>query len=145
MQVDFNTQDLGERLAAHGFDPQARTIVLWSGVTPYLEAEGVESSLRWFKAGTGSGSAICFDYVWKEMVDGDDSFHGAAQLRRRVAASGEPFKFGIPRGAAAEYVGRFGLVLEEDLGPQDAQERLLHGAGEPYGFGGMALVRNPGP
>ena len=142
VRVDFNTQDLGERLAAHGFDPAARSIVLWSGVTPYLEPEGVESTLRWFAAGTGPGSAICFDYLWKEMVDGDDSFYGAAQLRRRVAAGGEPFKFGIPRGASAEFVSRFGLVLEEDLGPADAQERLLHGAGQPYGFGGMALVRN---
>ncbi len=142
VQVDFNTQDLAERLAAHGFDPAARTIVLWSGVTPYLEPEGVESTLRWFAAGTGPGSAICFDYIWKEMLDGDDSFYGAAQLRRRVAAGGEPFKFGIPQGEAGQFVERFGLESEEDLGPEDAQERLLHGAGEPYGFGGMALVRN---
>jgi len=144
VHVDFNTEAVGERLAAHGFDDRARSIVLWSGVTPYLEPEGVAESLRWFAAGTGPGSAICFDYLWKEMLDGDDSFHGAKQLRRRVKAGGEPFKFGIPRGKAREFVEGFGLVLEEDLGPEDAQERLLHGAGEPYGFGGMALVRNPG-
>jgi len=143
VHVDFNTEDLGERLASHAFDPAARTIVLWSGVTPYLEPEGVAESLRWFASGTGAGSAICFDYLWKEMLDGDDSFHGAAQLRKRVAAGGEPFKFGIPRGATREFVKGYGLKLEEDLGPEDAQERLLHGAGEPYGFGGMALARNP--
>jgi len=144
VHVDFNTEEVGERLAAHGFDPGARSIVLWSGVTPYLEPEGVAESLRWFASGTGPGSAICFDYLWKEMLDGDDSFHGAKQLRKRVAAGGEPFKFGIPRGTTAGFVEPFCLVLEEDLGPGDAQERLLHGAGEPYGFGGMALVRNPG-
>ena len=59
-------------------------------------------------------------------------------------AGGEPFKFGIPRGGTKEFVEGFGLVLEEDLGPEDAHERILHHAGEPYGFGGMALVRNPG-
>ena len=144
VHVDFNTEEVGERLAAHGFDAGARSIVLWSGVTPYLEPEGVAESLRWFASGTGPGSALCFDYLWKEMLDGDDSFHGARQLRKRVAAGGEPFKFGIPRGTTAGFVEPFGLVLEEDLGPGDAQERLLHGAGEPYGFGGMALVRNPG-
>ena len=144
VHVDFNTEEVGERLAAHGFDAGTRSIVLWSGVTPYLEPEGVAESLRWFAAGTGPGSAICFDYLWQEMLDGDDSFHGARQLRKRVAAGGEPFKFGIPRGKTREYVEGFGLALEEDLGPEDAQERLLHGAGEPYGFGGMALARNPG-
>lgn len=142
VHVDFNSEDVGERLAAHGFDAAARSIVLWSGVTPYLEPEGVAESLRWFSSGTGPGSAICFDYLWKEMLDGDDSFHGAKELRKRVAAGGEPFKFGIPRGTTREFVEDFGLALEEDLGPEDAQERLLYGAGEPYGFGGMALVRN---
>ncbi|MDQ3759524.1 MAG: SAM-dependent methyltransferase [Actinomycetota bacterium] len=144
VHVDFNSEDVGERLAAHGFDESARSIVLWSGVTPYLEPEGVAESLRWFARATGPGSAICFDYLWKEMLDGDDSFHGAKELRKRVAAGGEPFRFGIPRGESQAFVEQFGLVLEEDLGPEDAQERLLHGAGEPYGFGGMALVRNPG-
>ena len=143
VHVDFNTQGVGERLAAHGFDPEARSIVIWSGVSMYLEPEGVAETLRWFAAGTGAGSAICFDYLWKEMLDGDDSFHGAAELRKRVTSGGEPFKFGIPRGGAKDFAERFGLVLEEDLGPEDAHERILHHAGEPYGFGGMALARNP--
>lgn len=144
VHVDFNTETIADRLAEHGFDRRAQTIVLWSGVTPYLEERGVEQGLEWFASGTGRGSAICFDYLWKEMLDGDDSFYGAKELRKRVTAGGEPFKFGIPRGGADAFVSRFGLVLEEDLGPEDAQERLLHGAGEPYGFGGMALARNPG-
>jgi methyltransferase (TIGR00027 family) len=143
VHVDFNAEDVGERLDTHGFDPAARSIVLWSGVTPYLEPDGVAESLRWFASGTGPGSAICFDYLWKEMLDGDDSYYGAAELRRRVEEGGEPFKFGIPRGGTKEFVERFGLVLEEHLGPDDAHERILHHAGEPYGFGGMALVRNP--
>lgn len=143
VQVDFNSEDLGERLAAGGFDAEARTVVIWSGVVPYLEEAGVASSLRWFAAGTGPGSAITFDYLWKEAVDGDRSFYGAEQLFERVAKGGEPFKFGIPRGGTAEFVERFGLVLERDLGPEDAQERYAKGRGRVYGFGGLALVRNP--
>jgi len=143
VHVDFNTQDVGERLAAHGFDPAARSVVVWSGVTMYLEPEGVAESLRWFASGTGPGSAICFDYLWTEVLDGDDSFYGAAELRKRVTSGGEPFKFGIPRGGTKKFIESFGLVLEEDLGPDDAHERILHHAGEPYGFGGMALARNP--
>lgn len=144
VHVDFNTEDLAERLTAHGFDPAARTIVLWSGVAPYLEPEGVASTMRWFKAGTGAGSGLCFDYLWQEALDGDHSFYGAPQLFKRVASGGEPFKSGIPRGKTAEYLARFGLVLEEDLGPEDAQERLLGSQDRKiYGFGGMALVRNP--
>lgn len=144
VDVDFNSQRIADRLADHGFDPAARTIVLWSGVVPYLEETGVVSTLEWFAAGTGGGSSICFDYLWKEALDGDHSFYGAKELFERVARGGEPFKFGIARGRTAEFVERFGLVLEEDLGPEDAEERILHGAGQGYGFGGIALVRNPG-
>ncbi len=82
VHVDFNTQSVGERLAAHGFDPAARSIVLWSGVAPYLEPEGVAQTLRWFASGTSPGSAMCFDYLWQEMLDGDDSFHGAPEAAK---------------------------------------------------------------
>jgi methyltransferase (TIGR00027 family) len=143
VHVDFNTQDVAERLAAHAFDAAARSIVIWSGVAPYLEPEGVAQTMRWFAAGTGAGSALSFDYLWQEVVDGDDSFYGAPELLKRVTEGGEPFKSGIPRGGTKDFIEGFGLVLEEDLGPQDAHERILHHAGEPYGFGGMALVRNP--
>ena len=143
VEIDFNREDLGERLVGAGFDPAARTLVLWSGVVPYLEEEGVVATLGWFAAGTGPGSAICFDYLWREVLDGDHSYYGAKELLKRVAASGEPLRFGIPRGKTAEFVERFGLVLEEDLGPEDAQERILHGAGRIYGFGGIALARRP--
>ena len=82
VHVDFNTQSVGERLAAHGFDPAARSIVLWSGVAPYLEPEGVAQTLRWFASGTSPGSAMCFDYLWQEMLDGDDSFLWSARTAK---------------------------------------------------------------
>jgi methyltransferase (TIGR00027 family) len=143
VHVDFNTESIGERLDASGFDTDARSVVIWSGVAPYLEPEGVAQTLRWFASGTGAGSALCFDYIWQEVLDGDVSYYGAPELLKRVAAGGEPLKSGIPRGGTAPYVEEFGLELEEDLGPEDAHERYIHHAGEGYEFGGVALARNP--
>ncbi|MBA2506099.1 MAG: SAM-dependent methyltransferase [Thermoleophilaceae bacterium] len=143
VRIDFNTEDLAQRLGAHGFDPAARTAILWSGVTPYLEPRGVEETLRWFAAGTGPGSSICFDYIFREVIEGDVSSYGARELVERVTKGGEPFRFGIPEGAAEEFVKSFGLELEEDLGPDDAEYEILEGHGRPYGFGGLALVRQP--
>ena len=140
VEVDFNRERIADRLAEHGFDPGARTFVVWSGVAPYLEPEGVEATLEWFAAGTGPGSAICFDYLWQEMLDGDDSGFGARELRARVEASGEPFKWGIPRGETAEFAARFGLEVEQDLGPEAARERLPPGV-RTWDFGGFALLR----
>ena len=76
------------------------------------------------------------------MLDGDDSGFGARELRARVEASGEPFKWGIPRGGTEAYAARFGLEVEEDLGPEAALDRLPAGV-RTWDFGGFALLRRP--
>jgi methyltransferase (TIGR00027 family) len=44
--VDFNTQALAERLPASGYNDQGKTLFIWQGVTYFLTAEGIESTLR---------------------------------------------------------------------------------------------------
>jgi methyltransferase (TIGR00027 family) len=40
--VDFERDDLEEALRRAGFDPQARSVVLWEGVPSYLTERSVE-------------------------------------------------------------------------------------------------------
>ena len=95
------------------------------------------------------GSSIVFDYCWREMIEGDDSFYGAAQLRRLAERMGEPLVFGILRGRAAEFLSEHGLELKDEVDAEELKRRYLTGpdgrlAGEPYGFGSIALARVPG-
>ena len=53
-------------------------------------------------AHTSASTSIVFDDVFRDMVDGDDRYRGAAQTRRRAARLGEPFLFGIPAGTVDE-------------------------------------------
>lgn len=46
VSVDFERERLGERLDDEGHDPNARTFWIWEGVTPYLELDAIESTLR---------------------------------------------------------------------------------------------------
>ena len=92
------------------------------------------------------GTSIVFDYVFREMVEGDDSAHGASQLRKRLDGLGEPLRFGIPAGGAAAFVERFGLTLISDLQPDEFAQRYLRRAdgttaGRPYGFSALAHAR----
>ena len=91
-------------------------------------------------------TSIVFDYVFREMIDGNDAFYGAAQTRRRLNAVGEPFQFGIPSGPVAPYLAQFGLTLQSHLGPNDLASRYLRGsdgniAGQPYGFAAIVTAR----
>jgi methyltransferase (TIGR00027 family) len=149
VEIDFTTQDLGERLEACGYDPSASTLFVWSGVAPYLPEDAVRVVLG-FVAGSGSpDTSIVFDYCFQEVVDGDDAYYGAPELLARLKEMREPLRSGIPRGRTAEYLAALGLRLEEDLGPQDAMDRYLVRSdgtlhGRPYGFGGLAHARVAG-
>ncbi|GAB3881997.1 hypothetical protein GCM10029964_039010 [Kibdelosporangium lantanae] len=48
--ADLERQDLGEVLTAAGHDPETRSVVVWAGVTPYLEPAAVARTLRWMAA-----------------------------------------------------------------------------------------------
>lgn len=147
VEIDFEREDLGTALAAAGHDPATRSVVLWSGVTPYLDGDAVAATLRWF-AGQAPGSVIGFDYVFRELIDGRWRSRRSDRLGRMVAAQGEPFRWGIPRGQSEAFVAGFGLELVEDMGPSEAERRyLLRADGTPAGrmwrFGGFVRARVP--
>jgi methyltransferase (TIGR00027 family) len=145
VDVDFRDGDTAERLAAAGYDPRLPTLVILSGVTPYLPEPAVSALLTLTAANASPGTSIVFDYLFREMLDGDDHYRGAPEARRQVARVGEPFVFGVPAGGASEFVAGHGLRLVSDLGPEELADRYLRGVagslGRPYGFVAIAHTR----
>jgi methyltransferase (TIGR00027 family) len=139
--------ELEKQLAAAGYAPARRTLVIWSGVTPYVPARGVDAVLRWLASDAAPGSSIVFDYAYREAVEGRGFYYGASQLRRRVAEGGEPLRFGIDRECVAGFLAERGLELLSDLGPEQLERRYLvrreRLAGRPYGFVAIAHARVP--
>lgn len=149
VEIDFTRDDLGERLSAHGHDRAAPTLYVWSGVAPYLPEEAVREVLTFVGSHGSPQTSILFDYCYREVVDGDESYYGAPELLARVRTIGEPLRSGIPRGQTGEYLSELGLRLEHDLGPEDAMERYLKRSdgsvyGRPLGFGGFCHARTRG-
>jgi O-methyltransferase involved in polyketide biosynthesis len=128
-----------------GYRHGLRTLVIWSGVTPYIPEDGVDAVLRWLARAAAPGSSIVFDYAYREAVEGAGFFYGAPQLRRRVAEGGEPLRFGIDRDRISKFLAGRGLELVSDLGPEQLERRYLvrrgRLAGRPYGFVGIAHAR----
>jgi methyltransferase (TIGR00027 family) len=144
--IDFNTEDLDATLAAAGHERTARTLFVWSGVSPYLPEESVAETLSWVGEHGDPPAAIVFDAVWAEVVDGSRDYPGAGEARKGAAEAGEPFRWGIPEGRAEETLSRFGLQAERALDPVEARAAYLKRSDgtlhdPPFGFGVLVLAR----
>lgn len=146
IEADFTRDDVHDLLTERSYDRDGATMLILSGVTPYLPEWAVARLFAFAGHHTCPRTSIAFDYVFREMVDGDDAFRGAAQTRRRLEALGEPLQFGIPQGAAARYIEPFGLTLTGHILPDELADRYLRSTdgtvgGEPYGFAAIAHAR----
>ena len=120
--VDFEHQDLAERLLATGFDPTIPTFFAWLGVVPYLTLEAFRSTVA-FVAAQPKGSALVFDYGQPRAVLPFHEQLAHDSLAARVAQAGEPFQlFFTPEDAARE-LSAFAHL--EDLGSADLNARYF--------------------
>jgi methyltransferase (TIGR00027 family) len=138
LAVDLEHQELGPALASAGYDPQLRTLFIWSGVSFYLSADAVGEVFAFVRASSPPDSSLVFDYHYQGFTDGSRDYYGSAQAKRRVEELGEPCIFGIDEGAVAALLERHGLELVSDFGPAELERRYLVGgdgrvAGHPFG------------
>ena len=124
--IDFNTQNIPGELHKAGYDPSRKTFFIWEGVTCYISAEAVESTLQFIANQSPPGSSVVFDYMQAGAVNGDfKRYPDARFVSFWVGYVGEPFIFGIAEGEGRAYVSRHGLKVMSDLGPQELNARYL--------------------
>jgi methyltransferase (TIGR00027 family) len=122
--VDFNRQMPADGLLPAGFDPSERAIVIWDGVTNYLQPAAVDAIIRWV-GGLAKGGQFIFTYIHSGVLDGTTSFEGAAAILRAVRRSGEPWTFGMHPDRVAKYLEQRGLCPLADLGADEYRCKVL--------------------
>lgn len=134
--TDFNTRPLDAVLRDAGYDRTQRTFFIWEGVTMYLPEAANQSTLRFIRSGSASGSAVVYDYVLDGALRPDGGgLHGAKSAAAYVASVGEPLLTGWSQSQAAAFAMREGLVVVSDLGPAELTARYLIGSdGQPDGM-----------
>jgi methyltransferase (TIGR00027 family) len=121
--AEFGADDPATELAAGGFASGAATLVLWEGVTNYLDAASVDATFRFLASAIAPGSPVLFTYVDRAMLDGSEAFEGATTTLRAVRRVGEPLTFGLNPKQVPGYLMDRGLELESDTVVRDAAER----------------------
>jgi methyltransferase (TIGR00027 family) len=120
----FGTDDPGRALTAAGFTEQVPTLVIWEGVTNYLDQGAVDATFAMLASVLASGSLVLFTYVDAAMLDGSITFAGAETTLRAVGRVGEPFTFGFVPSELRAYLADRGFELISDERVSDAAKRF---------------------
>lgn len=142
--VDFETQDLADRLIRSGVDLDRPVFFLWLGVVPYLTTAAV-----WQTLGTVArvpNATVAFDYA--NPVDQLSAELQEAHTRRAesVRALGEPWLSYFDTPALHADLEMAGLRVVEDVGPTDIAVRFFGAPPDsPQRPGGHVLVATRRP
>jgi methyltransferase (TIGR00027 family) len=142
--INFEREQLADRLGANGFRVDEPAFFSWLGVTMYLSQEAIQETLRFVAQSMVSRSGIVFDYLntparWDLLRR-----WGLKVVMRRVAAAGEPWHtFFTPAQLQGE-LRRLGFATVRDFGRDEINARFFDHAGARLrvgGFGRVVLAR----
>lgn len=116
--VDFERDDLGERLEATGHDASEPTTWIWEGVTMYLTRDAAVATLATIAARSANGSTLVLTYATPELSVGSRVVRAARPLvRPAFGLLGEPLRFLVTPEDMAALVRAHGFEVERDLEP----------------------------
>jgi methyltransferase (TIGR00027 family) len=123
--VDFQKDNLGNRLTEAGWSANLRTLFIWEGVTNYLDTRSVETVFNFFTADACFGSRIIFTYVHADVLNSSFVAPGVVRLAAALRAYGEPWTFGFKPEEVPAYLAKKGLRLLIDLGAAEYRGKYM--------------------
>jgi methyltransferase (TIGR00027 family) len=126
--ADLAREPLDRVLETAGVARGARTLVVWEGVTNYLDAASVDATLR---ATATLATGVVFTYVERALIDAPAAYQGGPESLAYVRGLGEPFTFGFDPAEVPAYLGARGLDLVEDLDLETVAARYYPDARPP--------------
>lgn len=135
--VRFNSQRLSDALFQHGYQDDLKTLFIWEGVTMYLNAEAVDTTLSFIAGDSAGGSSVIFDYFPPSVVDGS---HGAPEvkaLRKNVRRMGEEFRFGIQNDQVETFMAARGFTRIRNVTARQCSEIYLNATNRKISVSGL--------
>jgi methyltransferase (TIGR00027 family) len=123
--VDLTRDDLADALRRAGFATDERAVVVWEGVTNYLTADAVDTTLRHLAGIIASGGRLVVTYIDRSALDGTGGFSGVEEWHAAVRRHGEPWTFGFDPVELPGYLAERGMRLTHDLSTREAAARYL--------------------
>ena len=139
MPVDFERDDVGEKLVAAGFQQNSPAFFTWLGVVPYLTQDAIGRTLDYMSS--IQNSEVVFDYAEPFENYPADRRAYIMGVAESAAARGEPWLSFFDPTELSRLLGDKGFAIVEDLGIGELADRF-YGAlkeGIPIGPGGHVV------
>jgi len=124
VSIDLVGGGLTNALMEAGFDPTTRSVVVWEGVTNYLDEASVDRTLAALAKLMSERSTLVMTYVVPALVDGSHPSREALRWAGRVRRVGEAFTFGSEPATMSLRLSRHGFEVVADESTAEAARRL---------------------
>ncbi len=143
---DFNKGNLKEKLTQLGFNPRAKNLFIWEGVSMYLPAESVEKIFSFVVRNSRHQSRILFDYFSPLILEIPQKDRELKYLSGYVQQLGESFCFCADYDRISAMARHAGLKIVENLDSQSCRERFFPNSQrsfcEAFLFANAEVIKN---
>jgi methyltransferase (TIGR00027 family) len=127
ISIDFFKEDLANKLFSYGYNETLKTLFIWEGVTYYIPATAVDTTLSFISHHSPSRSSIIFDYFPSSVADGTTELEEALALREGLKRIGEEIVFGILPDRINEFMQIRGFSVIRNLTGEDYRKTYFNG------------------
>ncbi len=135
VDVDFERQDLGERLREAGHDAATPSVFVWEGVTMYLTQAAIDGTLAAVSRIAAPGSTLATTYHSGAHI---------APLSLAVRVVREPFVSVFLPPAIASIVAAHGFTVTSDESDPEWRQRY-YGASTPFAVERLVCAKKEAP
>ncbi len=137
--VDFERDDLGEKLAAAGFERTSPAFFTWLGVVPYLTQDAIGRTLDYMSS--IQKSEIVFDYMEPPEAFSKELRQLETERTERLKRLGERSVSRFDAAGMAAFLRSHGFYIVEDVSYQEIAARFGRGVqGLASGHAGVRVV-----
>jgi methyltransferase (TIGR00027 family) len=120
--VDFEQDDLGEKLVAAGFQQNLPAFFTWLGVVPYLTEDAIGRTLRYVSS--IQNAEVVFDYLEPPEAFSEELRQIERQRDEQLKKMGERSVSRFEPGGIAEILQSHGFRAIEDIDFQEIKSRF---------------------
>jgi methyltransferase (TIGR00027 family) len=123
--INFDRENIFEVLPRAGYQDGGKSLFLWEGVSMYLSAQAVDSTLAFIHDHAAPGSRVVFDYLFASVLRRENCFYGEQGIFETVSKAGESWTFGLEQGEAESFLAGRGFEIIAHYTPAELEKLYL--------------------